>query len=115
MAPDSVDTNGMVNIAPERVQDIGARTEAVSKRALSRTLRAPARAEIDESALRDINIKAGAGYITKLYANYEGKSFRKGEPLMTRCSARRLVTNTNPDYIQGLSWMESFTEAGTQQ
>jgi hypothetical protein len=29
----------------------------------------PARVEIDESALRDINVKAGAGYITKLYAS----------------------------------------------
>jgi hypothetical protein len=29
----------------------------------------PARVEIDESALRDINVKAGAGYSTKLYAS----------------------------------------------
>ncbi len=82
MAPDSVESNGMVNVTPERLKEIGATTEVVSKRVLTRALRAPARAEIDESALRDINIKAGAGYITKLYANYEGKSFRKGEPLM---------------------------------
>ena len=75
-------SNGMVNIAPERLQEIGVTTEVVAKRALTRLLRAPARAEIDESALRDINVKAGAGYIEKLYANYEGMTVRKGEPLM---------------------------------
>ena len=79
----SVDSSGMVNIAPERLQEIGATTELVTKRPLVHLLDAPARAEIDESALRDINVKAGGGYITKLYANSEGTSFRKGQPLMT--------------------------------
>src|SRR5271170_6248095 len=59
MATSSVDSNGMVNIAPERMQEIGVTTEIVAKRNLTRTLRAPARAEIDESTLRDINVKAG--------------------------------------------------------
>ena len=65
---------------------------------LTRTLRAPARAEIDESALRDINIKAGAGYITKLYASYVGMSFRKGQPLMTVLCEGWLQTQI--DYIK---------------
>jgi len=82
-ATTSVDSNGMVTITPERMQQIGATTEVVTKRSLTRMLHAPARAEIDESTLRDINVKAGAGYITKLYANYIGMTFRKGEPLMT--------------------------------
>ena len=79
----SVDSNGTVTLAPERMQEIGVTTETVTRRKLTRALHAPARAEIDESALRDINVKAGAGYITKLYASYDGMSFRKGQPLMT--------------------------------
>ena len=95
----SVDAStGTVNIAPERMQEIGATTEIVTKRALTRTLRAPARAEIDESTLRDINVKAGAGYVTKLYANYQGMSFRKGEPLMTVLCEGWLQTQI--DYIK---------------
>ena len=82
-AATAVDANGMVNIAPARLQEIGVTTEVVTKRSLTRALRAPARAELDESSLRDINVKAGAGYITKLYASYEGMSFRRGQPLMT--------------------------------
>src|SRR5208283_53278 len=84
VAPASpVNPNGTVNITPERMKEGGVTTEVVTKRSLTRSLRAPARAEIDESALRDINIKAGAGYITKLDASYVGMSFRKGQPLMT--------------------------------
>jgi Cu(I)/Ag(I) efflux system membrane fusion protein len=98
VAATSVDRNGMVNIAPERMQEIGVTTEVVTKRTLTRALRAPARAEIDESSLRDINVKAGAGYITKLYASYEGMSFRKGEPLMTVLCEGWLQTQI--DYIK---------------
>jgi membrane fusion protein, copper/silver efflux system len=94
----TVDQSGMVNIAPERMQEIGVTTELVSKHNLTRSLRAPARAEIDESSLRDINVKAGAGYITKLYANYEGMSFRKGDPLMTVLCEGWLQTQI--DYIK---------------
>ncbi|MCE0523816.1 MAG: efflux RND transporter periplasmic adaptor subunit [Methylacidiphilales bacterium] len=98
-AANSVDvSNGMVNIAPERLQEIGVTTEVVAKRVLTRLLRAPARAEIDESALRDINIKAGAGYIEKLYANYEGMTVRKGEPLMRVLSEDWVQTQI--DYIK---------------
>lgn len=97
-ATSSVDSNGMVHIAPERLQEIGVTTEVAAVRNLTRTLRAPARVEIDESSLRDINVKAGAGYITKLYANYEGMSFRKGQPLMTVLCENWLQTQI--DYIK---------------
>ena len=99
VATSSVDTTtGMVNIAPERLQEIGVTTEVATKRVLTRQLRAPARAEIDESALRDINIKAGAGYIEKLYTNYEGMTVRKGEPLMRVLCEGWLQTQI--DYIK---------------
>ena len=111
-APDTVDaTTGTVNIAPERLQEIGVTTEAVAKRNLTRALRAPARAEIDESALRDINIKAGAGYIEKLYANYEGMTVRKGEPLMRVLCEGWLQTQI--DYIKSYrSWKRSPLVSG---
>jgi Cu(I)/Ag(I) efflux system membrane fusion protein len=99
VAPASpLDAQGMVNIAPERMQEIGATTEVVTRRSVTRPLRAPARAEIDESALRDINVKAGAGYITKLYASYTGMSFRQGQPLMTVLCEGWLQTQI--DYIK---------------
>jgi membrane fusion protein, copper/silver efflux system len=98
VATSSVETDGMVNIAPERMQEIGVTMEVVTKRNLTRSLRAPARAEIDQSTLRDINVKAGTGYITKLYASSEGMSFQKGQPLMTVLCEGWLQTQI--DYIK---------------
>jgi Cu(I)/Ag(I) efflux system membrane fusion protein len=98
MATSSVDASGMVNIAPERMQEIGVTTEVVTKRALTRPLRAPGRVMVDESGLRDINVKAGGGFVTKLYANYEGKTVRQGEPLMTVLCEDWI--RTQMDYIQ---------------
>jgi Cu(I)/Ag(I) efflux system membrane fusion protein len=106
LAVSPVTPDGMVNITPERMKESGVTTEVVTRRSLTRTLRAPARAEIDESALRDINIKAGAGYITKLYASYTGMSFRKGQPLMTVLCEDWL--NTQIDYIKAYrDWKRS--------
>lgn len=53
VAASSVDTNGIVNIAPERMQEIGITTEVVTKRKLTRPLRAPAQVENIGSRLRD--------------------------------------------------------------
>ena len=104
----SVDASGMVNITPERMQEIGVTTEVVGKRALTRPLRAPARVMIDESGLRDINIKEGGGFVEKLYANYEGKTVRKGEPLMRVLCEDWLRTQIN--YIKDYrSWKWSPT------
>jgi Cu(I)/Ag(I) efflux system membrane fusion protein len=103
VATSSVDSNGMVSIAPERMQQIGVTTEVVTKRKLTRPLQAPARVIVDESGLRDINVKAGGGFVTKLYANYEGKSVRKGEPLMRVLCEDWL--NTQINYIKAYrSW-----------
>lgn len=102
----TVDQSGMVTIAPERMQQIGVTTEVVAKRTITRALQAPARVTVDESGLRDINVKAGGGFVTKLYANYEGKSVRKGEPLMRVLCEDWLRTQT--DYIHAYrAWKET--------
>jgi Cu(I)/Ag(I) efflux system membrane fusion protein len=97
-AASAIDASGMIHISPERMQQIGVTTEVATKRTLTRSLRAPARAELDESSLRDINVKAGAGFITKLYASYVGMSFKKGDPLMTVLCEGWLQTQI--DYIK---------------
>jgi Cu(I)/Ag(I) efflux system membrane fusion protein len=74
---------GMFQVAPERLQSIGVTTEVVEPRSIERTLRAPGIAVINESSLRDINLKVAGGFVEKLYANYEGKYVEKGQPLMT--------------------------------
>ncbi|MDR0533948.1 MAG: efflux RND transporter periplasmic adaptor subunit [Verrucomicrobiales bacterium] len=68
-------------VAPERLQAIGVRSDVVRREKLQRLLRAPGIVTIDESTLRDINIKAADGYIEKLYASTTGQTVKKGEPL----------------------------------
>jgi len=68
-------------VAPERLQAIGIRSDVIRREKLQRLLRAPGIVTIDESTLRDINIKTADGYIEKLFADYAGKKVRKGEPL----------------------------------
>jgi Cu(I)/Ag(I) efflux system membrane fusion protein len=79
--PASDDSTTEFQIAPERLQAIGVRTGEVRKEKLQRLLRAPGIVTIDESTLRDVNIKAASGYIEKLYANTTGQTVKKGEPL----------------------------------
>ncbi len=73
---------GVFDVPPERLQAIGATSGTVEKREMRRPLGAPARVVVDESGLRDVNVKSG-GYIVKLYADYVGKPVVAGQPLMT--------------------------------
>lgn len=68
-------------ISPERLQIIGVRSDTVKKERLQRLLRTPGIVVVDESTLRDINVKSAGGYINKLYVSVTGQRVRKGEPL----------------------------------
>jgi Cu(I)/Ag(I) efflux system membrane fusion protein len=72
---------GEFQVSPERLQAIGVRAGVVKKEKPQRFLRAPGIVVLDEATLRDINIRAAAGYIEKLYANTTGQTVKKGEPL----------------------------------
>lgn len=88
-APDGIttksdaETTSVFEIAPQRLQAIGVTFETVSRKMMDREIRAPGVAVIDESSVRDINVKTADGFVEKLYANYEGKFINKGQPLMT--------------------------------
>jgi Cu(I)/Ag(I) efflux system membrane fusion protein len=93
----------VVRIAPERLQAIGVRTGVVTKMGLTRELRAPGMVVLDESSLRDVNLRSADGYIEKLYANYTGHKVRKGEPLALILSEGWIEAQQN--YIQAYrSW-----------
>jgi membrane fusion protein, copper/silver efflux system len=69
-----------IRIGTEKVQKLGVRTEAVSRRALERTVRAVARLEADERRQFAIAPKF-EGYIQRLYVNATGQPVQKGQPL----------------------------------
>ena len=78
--PDLVNSNS-IQIAPERLQAIGVRTGVVKKQVLQTILRAPGTVMVDESTLRDINVKTADGFIEKLLADSTGRTVHKGETL----------------------------------
>ncbi|MDD4933541.1 MAG: efflux RND transporter periplasmic adaptor subunit [Methylacidiphilaceae bacterium] len=94
-------------VPPERLQAIGVRTGIVERRHLVRELRAPAILAVDESREVDINVKAGDGYVIKLYANYLWKEVHKGERLATILSENWVQAQM--DYIRAYrAWRRSL-------
>ncbi|MDH4189694.1 MAG: efflux RND transporter periplasmic adaptor subunit [Betaproteobacteria bacterium] len=70
-----------VMLSPERVQNLGVRTEPVALRALVRTVRALGTVQVDERRLVTVSPKFD-GWIDRLQVNTVGQAVRRGEPLM---------------------------------
>ncbi len=78
--PGASDPTGGVFIDPTIVQNMGVRTVNAIKGTLKQRVRATAILVEPESARTDINLRV-SGWIEKLYADTEGMSVRKGDPL----------------------------------
>jgi Cu(I)/Ag(I) efflux system membrane fusion protein len=72
---------GTVAISPERIQMLGVRTEAVTRRSMARTVRAVGTVAADERRIGVVNPKF-EGWIEKLLVNTTGQSVRRGERLL---------------------------------
>jgi RND family efflux transporter MFP subunit len=70
-----------VKIALNRVQKLGVRTEAASRRDLSRAVRAVGTVEIDERGQRTVTARF-EGWIQRLQVNTTGQGVQLGQPLM---------------------------------
>jgi RND family efflux transporter MFP subunit len=71
---------GQIRISTEKVQKLGVRTEAVTKRELSRAVRASGRVEPDERRMFTIAPKF-EGYVERLHVNVTGQPVTKGQAL----------------------------------
>jgi Cu(I)/Ag(I) efflux system membrane fusion protein len=76
-----VDT-GVIRVEAQRRQLIGVVTGPVERRSLSKELRAAGSITVDETHQRDLTLRNQA-WIGEVYADFTGKSVRKGEPLFT--------------------------------
>jgi Cu(I)/Ag(I) efflux system membrane fusion protein len=72
---------GIVKINPERIQMLGVRTEAVTRRSIAHTVRAIGTVAADERRIGVVNPKF-EGWIEKLLVNTTGQAVRRGEPLL---------------------------------
>ena len=76
-----VASSGMVKISPERVQQIGAKSEPVRRRDLVRPIRAVGTVQFDERRTFVVSTRF-EGWIQKLLVNATGEKVRHGQPLM---------------------------------
>jgi Cu(I)/Ag(I) efflux system membrane fusion protein len=78
---DEAGETGIVKINPERIQTLGVRTEAVTRRTMAHTVRAIGTVAADERRISVINPKF-EGWIEKLHVNTTGQAVRRGEALL---------------------------------
>jgi len=78
---ESPSDNSAVKISTEKIQKLGVRTEVVTLRELTRTVRAVATVQADERRLYTVAPKF-EGWIQRLYVNTTGQAVRKGDALM---------------------------------
>jgi len=71
---------GVVSISVEKVQKLGVKSEAVTLRALDKTIRAAGRIEINERHIYTIAPKF-EGWVERLYVNASGQTIEQGQPL----------------------------------
>ncbi len=75
------DGGPMLKISLDKVQKLGVRTETVTRRALTRTLRAVGTVQVDERR-QELVAPKFEGYVETLYVNTTGQDVRKGQTLM---------------------------------
>ncbi|MFQ5696033.1 MAG: efflux RND transporter periplasmic adaptor subunit, partial [Terriglobia bacterium] len=87
---------GTVMLSPEKQQLIGVRTAPVRRERLTRTVRTVGRIEADETRIARIHVKV-AGWVEKVYVDFEGKLVQKGQPLFSLYSPE--LVSTQKEYL----------------
>lgn len=123
---ESASADAAVKISIDRIQKLGVRTEQVSMRALTRTVRAVATVQADERRLHIVAPRF-EGWIERLHVNTTGQAVRKGDPLMDVYSpdlitaqheyliARRGTKDVEDGGLEVQAGMERLTESALQR
>lgn len=101
-----------IKIDPVTVQNIGVKTEEVSRRKLSKIIRTSGTVEYDETRLYTINTKF-MGWVEKLYVDYTGKLVRQGEPLLEIYSPE--LVSTQEEYLQAFRYREKLQQSSLEE
>ena len=82
---------GTVMISSTKQQLVGVRTSVVTREPLSRTIRAVAQVQLDETKIARIHVKT-AGWVEQVSVDFIGKLVRKGQPLFSVYSPDLVAT-----------------------
>ena len=100
---------GQIRISTEKVQKLGVRTEAVTKRELARSVRASGRVEPDERRMAVISPKF-EGYVERLHVNVTGQPVAKGQALFEAYSAE--LVSAQREYVIAAQGAAAMKGAG---
>lgn len=87
---------GSVRVSADRIQRLGVKTEAVTRRALSHAVRAAGTVQVDETRQVVVSPRF-EGWIEKLYASATGQAVKKGESLFSMYSP--LIVQIESEYL----------------
>lgn len=90
---------GVVQIDPATIQNIGVRTATVDVTPLQQTVRTTGRFEVNEQATAAVAPKIG-GWVERLYVDYEGARVARGQPLLDIYSPE--LVSTQEEYLLAL-------------
>ncbi len=105
-------TEGGIRIDPTTVQNIGVKSEVVSKQSLKRELRTVARIVYDETKVAYVNTKIG-GWIEKLYVEYEGQDVKKDDPLLEIYSPE--LVSTQEEYLLAFGYEQKMAQSNIKE
>jgi Cu(I)/Ag(I) efflux system membrane fusion protein/cobalt-zinc-cadmium efflux system membrane fusion protein len=97
-----------IRIDPVTVQNMGVRTALVQKKPLVKYIRAVGIIRTDETKLYEINTKF-AGWIEKLYVQFEGEVVRRGQPLFDIYSPE--LVSAQEEYLLALRQYENLSSS----
>lgn len=89
--PVTATEEGLVEIDPVTVQNMGVRTAEVEVRALERSVRAAGTFEANERARVAVSLRVG-GWVERLHVSAEGDRVRAGQPLLELYSPELVAT-----------------------
>lgn len=105
---DEEDGGAILKIGPEKIQKLGVRTETVTSRSMTRSIRAVGTVAFDERRIATVNPKV-EGWIEKLYVNATGQSVQKGGPLAEIYSPDLVLAEK--EYLVARQALTSMAEA----
>lgn len=100
-----------VRISTEKVQKLGVRTEAASKRLLGKIVRAAGRVEPDERRIYAVTSKY-EGYVERLHVNATGQPVAKGQTLFEAYSPE--LVSAQREYEIAMQGQQAMKDAGNE-
>jgi len=106
--PSAVPGHATVTFTPEKIQLIGVRTGKVEWLNSDKEIRTVGLVRAAETFIYNVNTKV-EGWVERLFADFEGKSVRKGQPLLTLYSPD--LVSTQEEYLLALRAQKRLSQS----